>query len=148
MPNVVNRMVVRELTREFESAEGMVIVTYGGLTVAENETLRDNLAAKGVKFRMVSNRLARTVLRERGLDFPVTAFKGNTAIAYGSAEGAIGAAKVLTEKDVKKAGKVKLRGGMLEGAVLDARSAEALASLPDRKTVQSQLLGVLCGPAR
>ena len=148
MPNLVNRMVVSQLTREFRDADGMVIVTYGGLSVAENEALRDNLAAKGVKFRMVSNRLARIVLRERGLDFPADAFKGNTAVAYGSAESAIHAAKVLTEKDVKKAGKVRLRAGMLEGSILDEKSAQALASLPDRNTVNAQLLGVLSGPAR
>ncbi len=148
MPNLVNRMVLRELTREFQDAGSMVIVSYGGLTVAENETLRDNLAAKGVKLRMVNNRLARVVLRERGLDFPASAFKGNTAVAYGDGEGAIHAAKVLTEKEVKKAGKVRLRAGMLEGSILDETSAQALATLPDRKTINAMILGVLCGPSR
>ena len=148
MPNLVNRMVVRQLTREFQAAEGMVVISYGGLTVAENESLRDGLAAKGVRLRMVSNRLARIVLREQGLHFPDDAFKGNTAIALGTTEGTIGAAKVLTEKGVKKSGKVKLRAGMLEGTVLDAKSAEALAGLPDKKTVQAQILGVIAGPAR
>ena len=65
---------------------------------------------------------------------------GNTAIAYGTTEQAIGAAKVFTDKDVKKAGKVSIKGGLLEGEALDANSAQALADVPDRDTLNAQLL--------
>lgn len=148
MPNIVNRMAARHLDRVFEQAEGMVVVSFGGLTVAENEALRGNLAEKGVQVMMVRNRLARIVLKERGLDFPPEVFKGNCAIALGSTEDTITAAKVLTDKDVKKAGKVHVRAGLLEGVVLDAAEAAALADVPDRPTLQAQLLGVINGPAR
>ena len=40
MPNVVNRLVVQELTHEFKDAEGMVVVSWGALNAVENETLR------------------------------------------------------------------------------------------------------------
>jgi len=149
VPNLVNQMIVRELADDLRDAEGMVLVSFAGLDVKETEKLRGNLAGKGARFRMVRNRLARRVLAERGLDFAGgSALLGNTAIAYGSAEEAIGAAKVLTDKDVKKAGKVKIQGGMLEGTVLDAAAAEALADVPDRDTLRAQLLGVISGPAR
>jgi large subunit ribosomal protein L10 len=148
MPNFVNQMVARELESEFEGCDGMVIVSFGGLSIVESEKIRTKLAEKSVRFRMVQNRIARKVLADRGLQFDATALKGNTAIAYGDVEAAINAAKVLTDRDVKKLGKVKVKGGVLEGQALDEASANALADLPDRNTLNAQLLGVISGPAR
>lgn len=149
MPNIVNEMVVRELEDEFKDAEGMVVVAFGGLTVAETEDLRGKLAEKNVRFKMVRNKLAKRVLADRDIVFPEdAALKGNTGIAYGDAEAAIDAAKVFNDKDVKKAGKVAFKGAVLEGNALDSDAAKALADLPDRDTLHAQLLGVISGPAR
>lgn len=149
MPNLVNQMVIRELEDEFKDAEGMVLVSFGGLTVEETQDLRGKLAEKNVRFKMVRNSLAKRVLAEKEIVFPEeTALKGNTGIAYGDAEAAIDAAKIFADKDVKKAGKVAFKGGVLEGNALDANSAKALADLPDRDTLHAQLLGVISGPAR
>ena len=148
MPNLVNQMVTRELESDVEGADAMVVVTFGGLTVAETEKLRNDLAEGGVRLRMVRNKLAKRVLSGRGMDFEDATFVGNTAIAFGNAEAAIHAAKVFTDKEVKKEGKVQVKGGLLEGAVLSAPDAAALAGIPDRQTLNAQLLGVISGPAR
>ena len=149
MPNIVNKMVVRELTEEFKDAEGMVLVSFAGLTVEESDALRGKLAEKNVSFKMVRNSLARRVLAEKNLTFPdAAALKGNTGVAYGDAEAAINAAKIFDDKAVRKAGKVTFKGAVLEGNALDAQSAKALADLPDRDTLHSMLLGVISGPAR
>ncbi|MEM8712201.1 MAG: 50S ribosomal protein L10 [Planctomycetota bacterium] len=149
MPNIVNRMVIAELENEFQDAEGMVLVSFAGLTVEESDDLRGKLAEKNVRFRMVRNSLARRVLAAKELEFPdEAALKGNTGVAYGDAEAAIDAAKIFNDKDVRKAGKVAFKGAVLEGNALDAQSAKALADLPDRDTLHAQLLGVIAGPAR
>ena len=148
MPNIVNRIVSKELTHELSDATGMVLVTFGGLTVSESEDLRAKLAEKGVKFRMVRNSLARRVMADRGVEFGEGALAGNTAIAYGDAEAAINAAKILTEKEVKKAGKVKLQAGLLDGDILAGQDAQALADVPDKDTLRAMILGAISGPAR
>ena len=148
MPNIVTELTVQALTHEFEGAEGMVVVTFGGLDVKTSEKVRTDLAAKGARLRMVRNRLARRVLSSKGYDFGASALRGNTAIAYGSTEAVLGAAKVLSEKDIKKTGKVTFMAGVLEGMVLDASEAAALADVPDRDTLRAMLLGVISGPAR
>ena len=149
MPNLVNKMVVRELTDAFKDADGMIVVSFGGLSVAETQDLRGKLAEKNVGFKMVRNSLAKRVLAERSITFPDdAALKGNTGIAYGDAEGAIDAAKVFNEKDVKKAGKVVFKAALLDGETYDGKSARALADLPDRDTLHAQMLGVIAGPAR
>ena len=148
MPNLVNQLVMNELKDEFADAEGMVVVSFGGLTVEEAENLRGSLASKGVSFRMVRNKLARRALADRGLDFGDDAFVGNTGIAYGDAEAAINAAKIFSEKEIKALGKVAFKAGVLEGDVLDSKSSAALADVPDRDTLNAKLLGCLSGPAR
>ncbi len=148
MPNLVKKMICQELASEFDGAEGMVLVAFKGLTVEETENLRNELAEKGVRLRMIRNKLAKRVLAEKGYEFPDEVLLGNTAVAYGSAEETIAAAKVLSTPEVKKAGKVKFKAGMLEERVLDAKDALQLAQIPDRDTLRAQLLGVISGPAR
>jgi large subunit ribosomal protein L10 len=148
MPNLVNRLVVQELAAAFKDAEGMLVMSFGGLTVKESEGLRARMAEKGVQLRMVRNSLARRVLKDRGLDFDDKALTGNTAIAYGKAEAAIHAAKLCTTGDVKKAGKVSVRAGVLEGQLLGPKDAIALADVPDRNTINAKILGCISGPSR
>jgi large subunit ribosomal protein L10 len=147
-PNLVNRLVVRELNAEFGGAEGLVVVSWDALVAKENEGLRDKLAEKGGKLTLVRNSLARLVLKERGFEVGEGVLTGNTAIAYGSAEAVVYAAKLFTSAEVKKAGKVKIRAAVLEGRLLDANDAAALADVPDKKTLQGRLVGCIAGPSR
>ncbi|MFT7678346.1 MAG: large subunit ribosomal protein L10 [Planctomycetota bacterium] len=148
MPNLVNKMTIADLESALEGTEGMLLVSFGGLDMSLTEKIRADLAEKGAGFRMVRNKLAKRVLSGKGLEFDANAFLGNTAIAYGNAEAVIGAAKVLTEKEIKKTKLVAVKGGFLEGQTLDAAGATLLADVPDRDTVNAMLLGVISGPAR
>jgi ribosomal protein L10 len=72
MPSLINRLIVKDLAKAFESADGLILVTYGGLTAVENETLRDKLAEKGCEMRLVRNALAHLVLKQRGYELSST----------------------------------------------------------------------------
>lgn len=148
MPNLVNTLVSNEYRSLLEGNEGLLVATTGGLTVAESEGLRVQLDKGGARMRTVRNALARRALAERGFEFPADTFVGNVAVFYGSTEATIHAAKVLTSPEVRKAGKVVLRGGVLDGSQLSASDAVLLADTPDKNTLRAQLLGVLQGPAR
>jgi large subunit ribosomal protein L10 len=148
MPNLVNRLVLQELQQQIRAAEGLLVLSFGGLTVKQTEGLRNDLAKKGCELRMVRNSLARIVLAERGYEVDGKVLAGNTAIAFGSTEATIHAAKALTTPEVKKVGKVSIRAGVLEGRLLGPRDATSLANVPDRKTLNGQILGCLVGPPR
>jgi len=148
MPNLVNQLVSSEYGQLFGQAEGLVIAAATGLTVQETEELRVRLDQGGARLRMVRNSLARRALAELGHEFPAETFVGNVFIAYGSTEAAIHASKVLTSPEVKKLGKVALRGGVLDSSQLSAADALALADVPDKQTLRGMLLGVIQGPAR
>jgi len=148
MPNLINESILRQLSDDFSGAEGMVVVSLDGLSVAESEALRNTLAERGVRLRMVRNRLARKALEDRGVSTPKGLFAGNTACAWGSSEDAINIAKAVDTCEAKRLGKVKFKGGLFEGDVLDPAGAAALAGLPGKNELRAQVLAILSGPAR
>lgn len=148
MPNLVNELTVREYESKFREAEGLVVCALDGLSVAESEDLRSKMEERGVALQVVRNKLVRRVLEERGVGFPSEVLRGSTAIAWGDAEAAIHAAKVLAASPPRKAGKVRFKAGLLEGSLLGAEDTAALAEVPDRETLNAQVLGALQGPAR
>ena len=153
MPNLINEIIVRQLSDEFARAEGMVIVSLTGLTVRETEDLRISLAESGVRLRMVRNRLARLALKNRGLEAGEDLFGGNVACAWGNSEEAVKIAKAVAKavKRVdpkKKKSKLAFRGGFFEGNLLDAKEAAALAELPGKDELRAMMLGLISGPAR
>lgn len=148
MPNIVNTLALSELSDAFSKAEGLLFFSMSGLTMEENEELRGVIAERGADLRLVRNRLALLALSSSGFEVDRSIFTGNVAVAWGDAEATIGAAKAVEDSPLKKAGKLGVRGGMLEGNLLDASDAAALADVPDRPTLQAQLLGVISGPAR
>jgi large subunit ribosomal protein L10 len=152
MPNLINEIIVRQLSDEFARAEGMVIVSLTGLTVRETEDLRKSLAENGVRLRMVRNRLARLALKSRGMEAGEDLFAGNVACAWGSAEDAVKIAKAVSKAskkvDPKKKVAVAFRGGFFEGNLLDSKGAAALAELPGKDELRAMLLGAISGPAR
>jgi large subunit ribosomal protein L10 len=148
MPSLVKKLITSEYEREFAKADGMVVVAMERVTVKELEKLRRQMVPHGVRLRMVRNSLVRRVLKERGLQFSDGVIAGNVGFAYGTAEAAIHAAKLLTTPEIKKSGKLALRGGMLENTVLSPADTAALAKVPDKNTLRSQLIGCIQGPSR
>jgi len=148
MPNIINKLIVKELSDAFESAEGMVICSVEGLSVVETELLRDGLAEHGVQLRMVRNRLARIAMKERGIEAPDDMLVGNIACAWGSPEAAINAAKVLHKSPARKEGKIAFKGGLFEGELLDAKATTGLAALPGKDELRGMMVSLLAAPAR
>lgn len=149
MPSIVNELAVRDLTADFKEAEGLVVIAMPGLSMPENEAMRNQLAKKGVRVRMVANKLALIALDQCGHKFPRDMFRGVVGVAYGTTEQTIEAAKILAaDPELVKAGKVAVRGALLEGNVLAEADARALADVPSRDELRAKLLGLLSGPAR
>jgi ribosomal protein L10 len=148
MVSLVKQMVTAEYERELGAANGMVVVAMEKVTVKELEKLRGQMAKHGVKLRMVRNSLVRRVLADRGVEFSDDVIAGNVGIAYGTAEAAIHAAKLLTTPELKKSGKLAMRGGLLETTVLSPKDTAALADVPDKNTLRARLVGCIQGPGR
>ena len=148
MPNLVNEILLTDLQREFKNMGSCVVVEFGKLLPQQDIEIRGKLRAAGVRYRVVRSRLAKRAFDGMNLDLK-DALSGRCGIALAEKEGAIQAAKILREwiKKTKDA-PIKIKGGVVEGAAYTGAAAAAIADLPDRQTVNSQIVGALSGPAR
>jgi len=148
MPNLVNETLLADLQREFQSMGSCVVVEFGKLLPKHDLEIRGKLRAAGIRYRVVRSRLARRAFDGLKLDLG-KALTGRCGIAIAPKEGAIQAAKILREwiKKTKDAPLV-IRGGVVEGSAYSGASADSIADLPDRNTVNTMIVSALSGPAR
>src|SRR5207245_6810709 len=72
--------------------------------------------------------------------------KGTNAVVYGG-ESVVDVVKELVAQ-AKKVDKLKIKGSIVEGQILDNKATEALAKLPNKKELQGMIVGQILGPGR
>jgi large subunit ribosomal protein L10 len=137
---------VNEIATKLRESQTTVIADYRGLTVAEVTELRKQLREAGVEFRVLKNTLTRLATKKENLTELDQYLLGPNAIAF-SKDDVIAPAKILVDF-AKKNERLEIKGGVIEGKVVDADAIKALASLPSREGLLSMLLSVLQAPIR
>jgi len=148
MPNLVNKILLNDLQREFQQMGSCVVVAFDKLQPQQDLEIRGKLRAAGVKYRVVRNRLARKAFESMKLDLK-PALTGKCGVAIAQKEGAIQAAKALRDYIKKqKQSPISIMGGVVEGQAYLGAAAETIADLPDRTTINTKLVTAISGPAR
>lgn len=148
MPNLVNEILLADLKKEFQNMGSCVVVEFGKLQPQQDIEIRGKLREAGVRYRVVRSRLALKAFSGLKLDLS-GALTGRCGVAIAQKEGAIQAAKILREwiKKTKNA-PIAIKGGVVEGTAYTGASADAIADLPDRNTVNTMIVSAISGPAR
>jgi large subunit ribosomal protein L10 len=133
--------LVVELKEKMKGAAALYYTDFTGLNVKRMTDLRRKLKKAGVDYVVIKNTLALRAVNESGL--PATALKGQTGVAI--ATDAIAAAKVLTDFAKENDQRPAVKGGVYEGAAVDAAMVKKLALLPTRTEALGQFLGALNG---
>ena len=136
--------IVEEISASIKDAQSVVLVDYRGLTVEQDTELRKALREAGVTYKVYKNTMMNFAFK--GTDFEGLApyLEGPSAMAL-STEDATAPARVLSEF-AKKANKLEIKAGVVEGTVYDAQGMAAIASIPSREVLSSKLLGSLQSP--
>ncbi len=137
------KQVVADLVESFKGAATFVFASSRGLTVAQDTELRNELRKNGVKFQVVKNTTLRLVFKELGIEGLDEMFKGPTTVAY--SEDVIAPAKVLS-KFAEEYEPLEIKGGIVEGRFADKAEIDALAKVPDKETLYSQVVYGLLFP--
>ena len=154
MPNTLNVAIEAEYTRLFGEHADALVVQPIGMTVADANAFRNKLAEQKLRMQVLRGNLARRVLEARGLSSTDALFAGPSAFITGdgqgdSADAAIAASKVVSEWRRKTNSELPVvKGGLLEGKVLDARTATALSKMPGRRELQAIIAGQIVAPGR
>ncbi|MCR3921779.1 MAG: 50S ribosomal protein L10 [Firmicutes bacterium] len=138
------KQVIAEVKDDLSQAKAAIVTDYRGLNVEQITTLRRALRAENVKYVVVKNTLARIAAHELGYEVLDDYFEGPTAIAYGF-DDPVAPAKVLT-KYAKEFDKLELKGGLLEGVLIDPARIKLLADLPPREVLLAQVAGTFASP--
>ena len=146
MPNVQNTESVAELKERFAGVQTAVLTEYRGLTVRQLSDLRKQLKGASAEYKVVKNRLARLAVKDLDLDPLGAHLKGPTGLVY-STQDPVPVAKAL-QTFVRANPLLLIKLGFVEGKVLQPAELKALADLPSKDALRSQLVGALQGPAQ
>jgi large subunit ribosomal protein L10 len=143
MERAAKAEAIKDIKSRFDRMSSAVFLDFTGMTVDEVSRLRDKFREKGIDYKVVKNKLVEQALADqawsKGLK-PV--LKGMTGVAW-SFEEPSAAARVVKDF-VKDNEKLKVKAGLLDGQVLDAKQVEhQLATLPSKDEARSMLLATL-----
>ena len=136
--------IVAEISDLLNGAASAVAADYRGLTVAQDTELRKQLREAGVTYKVYKNTLIRRAAE--GTDFAALDphLEGPTAIAV-SKDDATAPARILAEF-AKKADKLEIKAGVVEGTYYDAKGMQAISSIPSREVLLGRLFGSMKSP--
>jgi large subunit ribosomal protein L10 len=141
MPSTQKIERVAELKEQIEGSEALLLTEYRGLTVSEITELRSSLREGGARFAVIKNTLMKRALEQTDASELGSLLDGPSAMAF-VREDPVAAAKSVTAA-AKKFPALILKGGFVEGRLLSADQAKALADLDTREVMLSKLAGMM-----
>jgi large subunit ribosomal protein L10 len=137
--------VIEGVSAQAAKSQTLAIAEYRGLTVESLNKLRVDARSKGVYLHVLKNTLARRAVA--GTPFEVASESMVGPLIYGFSEDAVAAAKVIADF-AKGNDKLVIKGGAYAGKALNADGVKALASIPSKEVLLSQIAGLLKSPVQ
>ena len=142
MNRTEKQQLVDELTTKIKGAKALYYTDFTGLNVKRMTELRRRLRKAGVEYVVIKNTLALRAINDSGLTG--TRLKGPTGVVV--SKDPVAAAKLLTDFAKENDQKPTMKGGLLEGAVIDEAQIKKLASMPSREQMLAELGAGLMSP--
>jgi large subunit ribosomal protein L10 len=136
--------IVEDLSARLNQSPFLIVTEYTGMNVLQFSELRSRLAGAGAQCRVVKNTFLRRAAAGIGYPDLAETLSGQTAIVTGESD-VCAAAKVLKVFGAEFQ-KLAIKAGVLDKAIISKEQIQALADLPPKAVLQSQLLGVLKSP--
>ena len=135
--------VVTDVAAQVARSQTLALAEYRGLTVEHLNVLRRQARDKGVYLHVLKNSLARRAVA--GTPFECASESMVGPLIYGFSEDDVAAAKVISDF-AKGNEKLIVKAGANAGKLLSPDEVKALAAVPSKDVLLSQLLGLLQSP--
>lgn len=137
---------IQQFKEIISNAKVAIVVDYRGLTVAEITDLRRLLQKENSDCTVTKNTLAKIAILDTPFANLSELLAGPSALVLGF-EDQVAPAKILTQF-IKKAKKVEIKGGSLDGSLLTANDVRKLADMPSKEELLAKMLGSINAPAQ
>jgi large subunit ribosomal protein L10 len=135
-----------KLKAQLAKVSTVILTTFQGITVEDDNKLRRAVQAAGGKYQVVKNTLAERAGAGTPAEGVLKNLKGTNSIAYTAAD-AVALAKALT-KIAKDVPAFQFRAGVVEGRVISIEEIQQLANLPSKNELISKIMFLLNAPAQ
>lgn len=140
------KVKVDQIVADFQASQSVSVIEYRGLSVLQLEALRKELRQEEVEMHVLKNTLVQKAAESLGLSELDAQLTGPNAYVF-SKKDAVSGPKVLV-KFARKNEKLIIKGGVIEGKVVDESQVKTIAKLPNKEGMLSMLLSCLTSPIR
>jgi large subunit ribosomal protein L10 len=135
---------IAEIATQIGESNAIFAVDYRGISVSQAAELRSNLREADALFKVVKNSLTERAAEQAGVEALKAYLTGPTALTFVRGDVAV-AAKALADYG-RAVQLLPVKGGLMEGAVLEVEQIRTLSRLPSREALYGQLAGVVASP--
>ncbi|MBI2463839.1 50S ribosomal protein L10 [Candidatus Peregrinibacteria bacterium] len=137
--------ILQELVSHFKEAKAVIFTEFRGLTMLETEDLREKLREQKIDHKVAKKTLIQKASKETGFpDIDAGTLEGPISVSFGY-EDVILPCKLLSTF-AKAHPTIQIRGGFIEGKLLNREEIQKLASLPSKEQLIAQFVGTLKAP--
>ena len=136
---------ISQMKEKIEKAKVAIVTDYKGLSVEEITKLRRSIQKEDGDYMVTKNTLAKIAIKGTEYEVLADALTGSVAIAFGF-DDQVAPAKALA-KFIKETKKGEILAAAMDGKLLSASEAKALANLPSKHEIIAKMLGCINSPA-
>lgn len=136
---------IKMIKDKLEKAQVAIVTEYKGYSVDEITALRRKLQKDDGDYTVTKNTLAKLAVKGTNFEILADSFKGPIALAFGFKD-QVSPAKAVASF-IKETKKGEIIAAALDGKLLSADEAKALATLPSKEEIYAKMLGCVNSPA-
>ncbi len=135
---------VEEIRQMFLDHQVIFLTDFSGLNVEEINNLRFQLRDLGAEYRVLKNTLTMRAIKDTDCEDMGRLLVGPVAAAFCAGDPMAVAKELIAF--VRSNQKLEIKGGFMEGKVLEAADVRSLALLPSREILLAKVSGALKSP--
>ncbi len=144
MSKAVKRMIIDDIRERLGDVRTLLIVEVSRMDGVAANRMRLGAQEKGFTLLSVKNTLAQKALSEVGVTGLEECMQGPSTLVWGG-EDIVQLSKEIT-RWAREFDQFEIKGGAVEGQVVDAKGVEALSKSPSRLELIGQIAGLLLSP--
>ncbi len=144
MPTPQKEQILRDTSERIREVRGLYLADFSGMSVEKISLLRNKCREQKVQFHVIKNTLLKRAFNDRGIQALDEFLVGPTGLVF-SAENEMVPAKILSDF-AKEHEKPRIKAAVVDGRLYDSKAIGALALLPSREVLLSQVLSTFIAP--